>query len=336
MDDVLLLHNTFGNENDPLYLSRSGVMDQVSAVAESLDSIGAKYEIAAVENIKHLTEMLCGYKQTLIFNLAEEFLCSIEQACYVPAICRAFGKSCTGNDTSALLLGQNKVNAKNIFLGAGLDCPTGTVINPNQLIDIEGLEPDTYFIKPAFCDASEGITEESVVVLPKEIGRATKLIRKLHERFNQPVIVEQYIPNRELNVSVIQDGNKVRVAAIAEIDFSAFAPEQSKIVDYSAKWEEGSFGYENTPRKIPADLTEAQYEQVEQMALAAWRALGCRDYTRVDFRLDNDNNPYLLEINPNPDISLVGGFAAALEYASIPYKRFVEIMLNNAAERLKK
>ncbi len=334
MDDVLLLHNTFGDEKDPLYMSRAGVMDQVNAVAESLNSIGVKYEVAAVENIKNLTELLGGYRQKLIFNLAEEFLCAIDQACYVPAICKAFGKSCTGNDTSALLLGQNKINAKNLFLGAGLECPVGTVINPNQLIAIEGLKPDTYFIKPAFCDASEGITEESVVVLPEEIDRAAKLIKKLHLRFNQPVIIERYIPHRELNVSVMQDGDKVRVLAIAEIDFSAFAPDQSRIVDYSAKWEEGSFGYENTPRKIPADLTEAQYEKVEQMALSAWRALGCRDYTRVDFRMDNDNNPYVLEINPNPDISLVGGFAAALEYASIPYKSFVETMLNNAAERL--
>lgn len=252
----------------------------------------------------------------------------------MPAICRAFGKSCTGNDTSALLLGQNKINAKNIFLGAGLDCPDGTVIHPNQPIAIEKLKPDTYFIKPAFCDASEGITEESVAVLPEEIERAVKLIKKLHQRFNQPVIIERYIPHRELNVSVMQNGDKVCVLAIAEIDFSAFAPGQSRIVDYSAKWEEGSFGYENTPRKIPADLSDAQREQVEQMALAAWTALGCRDYTRVDFRLDNANNPYILEINPNPDISLVGGFAAALEYASIPYKKFVETMLNNAGKRL--
>ena len=335
MDDVLLLHNTFGDENDPLYMSRAGVMDQVNAVAESLNSIGAKYEVVAVENIKHLTELLGGYRQKLIFNLAEEFLFSIEQACYVPAICKAFGKSCTGNDTPALLLGQNKINAKNIFLGAGLDCPDGTVINPNQPIAIESLVPDTYFIKPAFCDASEGITEESVVVLPEEIDRAAKLIKKLHRRFNQPVIVERYIPHRELNVSVMQDGDKVRVLAIAEIDFSEFSPSQFRIVDYSAKWEEGSFGYENTPRKIPADLTDAQSAQVEQMALAAWRTLGCRDYTRVDFRLDNYNKPYILEVNPNPDISLVGGFAAALEYASVPYERFVETMLNNAANRLK-
>lgn len=334
MDDVLILYNTFGDVNDPFYMSRSGVMDQVSAVTESLDRIGVKYDIASVEDIKHLTEILGRYRQRLIFNLAEEFVCSIEQANYVPAICKAFGKSCTGNDTPALLIGQNKVKAKAILLGAGLECPAGTVINPNQRINFENLKPDTYFIKPAFCDASEGITEKSVAVLPKDSARVEELIKKLHKSFNQPVIIEQYIPHRELNVSVIQDGDNVKVVAIAEIDFSAFAPNQSRIVDYSAKWEEGSFGYENTPRKIPADLTDDQYAQIEQIALAAWETLGCRDYTRVDFRLDNDNNPYILEINPNPDISLFGGFAAALAYASIPYERFVETMLNNAAGRL--
>ena len=114
-----------------------------------------------------------------------------------------------------------------------------------------------------------------------------------------------------------------RVLPLAEIDFSAFSDKQLKLVDYEAKWVKESFGYNNTPRIIPAPLAEPVAEKVRHLALQAWDALGCRGYARVDFRLDEKDNPYVLEVNPNPDISPDAGFAAALEAAKIPYEQFV-------------
>jgi D-alanine-D-alanine ligase len=101
-------------------------------------------------------------------------------------------------------------------------------------------------------------------------------------------------------------------------------------VDYAAKWLPDSFAYQNTPRVIPARLTRRQADAVRQLALGAWHAMGCRGYARVDMRLNAAGRPQVLEVNPNPDISLDAGFAAALEAGGIPYEEFVEAAIEVA------
>lgn len=331
---VLIIHNTFGEPGDALYESRAGVMDQVRAVEAGCGRLGIAFETVAVADLRHLTAVLDGRQERLVFNLAEEFLGDVLQASFVPGVCRAFGTSCTGNDTPALLLAQNKIQAKALLAGCDLPVPQGTVVTPGDALDAAHLPAGGYILKPAFCDASEGITAESVVRLPDENDRAASLVASLHREFSQSVIVEQYIPAKELNVSVIETDGKPLVMPLAEIDFSAFADGQHKIVDYAAKWDAGSFGFHNTPRKIPADLPADVAERVRELAKAAWAALGCRDYVRVDFRLDERLNPYILEVNPNPDISPDAGFAAALDAGGIAYERFVAMMLENAEGRV--
>ncbi len=333
MESVLILHNTFGDAGDELYESRAGVMDQVQAVAQALAALGVGFEILAVENLRHLTAILSGRRETVIVNLAEEFLDSIQEACYVPAVCRAFGKSCTGSDTPALLLAQNKIFAKAVLLGEGLPCPQGIAVAAGQKPDWHRLPAGRYIAKPAFCDASEGISAESVFVLPDERQAAEMLLDKLHRQFAQPVIVEQFIPARELNVSVIQHGGRTDVMPLAEIDFSAFSDAQPRIVDYDAKWRKESFGYSHTPRRIPADIPPQTAGRIAQLAAAAFETLGCRDYARVDFRLDQQLHPYILEVNPNPDISPDAGFAAAIAAGGLSYGDFIHAIITNAHHR---
>lgn len=333
MDRVLIIHNTFGSPDDPLYQSRAGVMDQVNAVEQSLIKLGVDYQIVPVEDLKHLTALLGSRCEKLLFNLAEEFTGSAD-ACYVPAVCNAFGKTCTGNDTPALLLSLNKTHAKSILSQAGLPCPQGTVCHPGQPVDLSHLPAGRYILKPACSDASEGITADSVVELGADLQKAAKYIRGLHAQFGQPVIVEQFIGARELNVSVIENNGKPTVMPLAEIDFSAFDDSMHRIVDYAAKWQPDSFGFNNTPRKIPAELPETVAQHVRSLAVAAWQTLGCRDYGRVDFRLDENLSPYILEINPNPDISPDAGLAAAIVAGGMSYERFVWTMLTNAQTRM--
>lgn len=331
MDNVLILHNQFDENDETFQESRAGVMDQVQAVADSLDKLGLESEILAVENLRRLVSLLRRRNEKLIFNLIEEFSGSIREACAVPALCEAFGAGCTGNGTEALFLAQNKVRAKAILCAAGLPCPAGVGVQPGSCCSFENLPEGMYIIKPACCDASEGIGTDSVVQIPSTEAEAR--IRRIHEQFGQTAIVEQFIPSRELNVSVIETAGRPRVLPLAEIDFSAFPEGQLRIVDYQAKWVKESFGYNHTPRIIPAPLDEAVAEDIRMLAGRAWSALGCSGYARVDFRLDTQNRPFILEVNPNPDISPDAGFAAALAAADIPYERFVWMMLQNAVVR---
>ena len=333
---ILILHNTFGRPGDALYDSRAGVMDQVRAVEAACRSLGYPYHTQAIDDVRHLTRVLTTGSRRLILNLIEEFTSDLQQASLVPAVCRAFGSSCTGNDTTALLLAQNKIQAKALLAGCGLPTPEGTVVRPGAQPDTSALPPGKYILKPAFCDASEGIDVNSVVRLPEQSDRTHLQVASLHRQFAQPVLIERYIPARELNVSVVQCDGQPRVMPLAEIDFSAFDDSRPRIVDYGAKWDAASFAFHHTPRKIPADLPSRIADEVRRLAAAAWNVLGCRDYVRVDFRLDERLNPYIIEVNPNPDITPEAGFAAALTAGGIAYERFVEMMLDNAQRRLMK
>jgi ribosomal protein S18 acetylase RimI-like enzyme len=158
----------------------------------------------------------------------------------------------------------------------------------------------------------------------------------VHETFHQAALVEQFVGSRELNVSVLRRGRRTEVLPIAEIDFGAFGPERPRIVDYAAKWLPHSFEYRNTPRIIPAPLDPRLADRIRHYALAAWRAVGCRDYARVDLRMDDHGQVTILEVNSNPDVSPEAGFSAALAAAGIPYREFVLAMVRNAAARLRR
>ena len=121
---------------------------------------------------------------------------------------------------------------------------------------------------------------------------------------------------------------------LAEIDFSAFDDSRPKIVDYSARMGCRFICVSPYAAKDSADLPSETAEQVRRLAATAWEVLGCRDYIRVDFRLDERLCPYIIEVNPNPDISPEAGFAAALTAGGVSYEHFVDRMLGNARERL--
>ncbi len=328
MESVLVLYNRIDSLGPSFVESRSGVLDQVQAVLSALDKLGIEADALAVESLQHLVNLLKLRKEKLIFNLIEEFPGSIRDACAVPALCEAFGAGCTGNGTEALFLAQDKVCTRAILSAAGLPCPAGVAVEPGRPLPEDRIKEGLYIIKPAFCDASEGIGPDSVVRIPS--ARAHEKVRRIHEQFRQTAIVEQFIPNRELNVSVLEVAGKPRVLPLAEIDFSAFPKDKPRLVDYQAKWIKESFEYAHTPRIIPAPLEEPLAEKIRSLAIAAWRTLGCNGYARVDIRLDEHDKPFLLELNPNPDISPDAGFAAALQAAQIPYERFVWMMLQNA------
>jgi D-alanine-D-alanine ligase len=334
MENVLVLYNQVPGGDPAFQESRAGVMDQVKAVSESLEKLGIEAEVLPVESLQHLVSLLKLREEKLIFNLIEEFSGSIRDACAVPALSEAFGAGCTGSGTEALFLAQDKARTRAILIAAGLPCPAGVAVEPGRPLPADRLKEGLYIVKPAYCDASEGIGPDSIVRIPSD--QAKEQVRRIHEQFKQAAIVEQFIPARELNVSVIEVLGKPRVLPLAEIDFSAFPEDKPRLVDYQAKWVKDSFEYSHTPRVIPAPLDEPVAEKVRSLAVAAWGALGCSGYARVDFRLDEHDRPFILEVNPNPDISPDAGFAAALQAAEIPYERFVWMMLQNAlAARIK-
>lgn len=333
---VLILYNTprLAVAGGVRVESDASVLDQVDAVAHSLERLGLAYRRADIKYFRQLPELLVKSPELLVFNLVEGFQMRPEEANLVPAVCQAFHKGCTGNDTPALVLGLDKWRTKSILKHAGVPSPAGVLVAPGDPVPpIEG-PAGKVIVKPMANDASEGIDADCVVD-SADTAKVKAVVERLHKSFNQPVLIEPFIGKRELNVSVLQRGNRIDVMPLAEIDFSAFDDGKPPIVTYAAKWLPETFEYQNTPRIIPAPIPKRVADKVRRIARHAWEALGCRDYVRVDLRLTEELEPVVLEVNPNPDISPEGGFASAIEAAGMTYDMFVKTILENALTRLK-
>ncbi|MEI6564600.1 MAG: GNAT family N-acetyltransferase [bacterium] len=333
-EPILILHHAIPAPGSCQSVeSDAGVMDEVQAVAKALDALSWPARVAAVESLSGLPTLLQNAKERLIFNLVENFPGRPADAMQVPTVCEAFGKECTGNDSTSQVLALDKWRTKAVLKAANLPVPAGVIIPPDRRSAASyTLPPPPWIVKPLFADASEGIHASSVI--PGGLPALMKAVARVHRDFKHPALVEQFFGTREINISVFQDGNKVKTLPIAEIEFRGYGKNRPHIVDYAAKWHTESFEYKNTVRVIPAILDKAIARRLSEAALAAWHTMGCRDYARVDFRLDENGHFVILEINPNPDISPDSGFAAALAAAKIPYPEFVKRVCHNAQARL--
>jgi D-alanine-D-alanine ligase len=190
-------------------------------------------------------------------------------------------------------------------------------------------------IKPAREDASVGITRASVVT-----DRAALDAGVLHilDQYRQPALVEEYIEGREIYVSLLGrvDG-ELQVFPFFEIDFSAMPADRPKIVSFEGKWVEDSVEYKGTRPVRCEGLSSDLRDKVAQTALDAFRSIGLRDYGRMDIRLSADGTPYVIDVNPNCDLSdLAGGFSRAAKAGGLSYKdvilRLMSLSLSRRAE----
>ncbi len=261
-----------------------------------------------------------------LINLCEGYFGRPQWESNVAGIFELLGLSYTGNGAKTLAICQDKFKAKAVLKAAGL--PTA----PAQLL-LTGDEPlelrFPLIVKPNAEDASLGIYPDSVV---REEGALRRQVRRCLENYGPPVLVEAYIDGREFNVSVMENGETTPLP-VSEIDFSAMPKDMPRILGYEAKWFEDDPLYQKTPPVCPAVLDDETRVKLQGLAATAFRTMGCRDYARVDFRMDAKGRPFILEVNPNPDISTNAGFARALKAAGIEYADFWGLMVKNALAR---
>jgi D-alanine-D-alanine ligase len=332
---VVVLHNMpRSGAREPGFLwyeSDAGIMSEVERVTGTLQELGVPYHTVGIRQLSDLKRYLAGTTDRLIFNLVEGLQGCERGIDLVPTIVRSFNKGCTGSDSECLALCLDKGRTKMVLRAAGVPTPRAICVPVGRTACLETLPHQRLIVKPLRADGSEGIDSESVVEGP---GRdLEKAVRRVHGQFAQPALVERFIAGREVNVSIVQHGDELQVLPLAEIEFSAFPEDKPYILDFAAKWLPGTFQFENTHRKIPAELPSTTAVEIRRLALIAWKATGCEDYARVDFRIDHEGHPFVLEVNPNPDIGADSGFAAALEAAEISYARFIYQRLSAAHDR---
>ncbi|MCK5237027.1 MAG: ATP-grasp domain-containing protein [Deltaproteobacteria bacterium] len=265
----------------------------------------------------------------LIFNLCEGAFGYSAYEMNVAAILELFNLKFTGSGALTLGIALNKGWTKDVLKGAGV--PTADYVLLNDYP--ESWELGLAFplmVKPACEDASLGIEVSSIVHNEAELeARVDYVFRE----FEQSVLVERYIEGREFNISVFGNYDDVTTFPPSEIDFSGIPEGEPKICCYEAKWVEESPKYKKTMPMCPADVDEELQEKLEDVAMRAYDVMGCKDYARVDMRVDGDNNVYVLEVNPNPDISTDAGLARGAKAYELSYNELIVEIVTSAAGR---
>lgn len=319
--------------NDP-YFSGKGVysgteedvLREVQAVFKALEESGHVVEpLPVTDDFSTFFKDISLKNLDVVFNLCERMWDDSSGEILMAHLFETMGISFTGSDSRALWLGLNKDKAKTALSLFGIRTPHFKMFATKK----DALDDLNFplIIKPNLEDGSLGI-ESTCVVL--DVKSLRKKVKAMLEEFKRPVIVEEYIDGREFNVSILGD----TAIAVGEVEFNL--PEgEPKVVTYNAKWVKESNEYKNTTTVCPANLNKKTEKGIKDIALKASKAIGCRDYARVDMRMDSLGNVFVIEVNPNPDISPESGFSKALKAAGITYQGFVNQVIGFAIQRKK-
>lgn len=318
-----------GAEADPENRAREdveNVADHLLAVLAghgiSTSAVGVHDDVAvAMSDIR-------AASPDIVFNLCESICGDSRFEPLLPMLLEKEGIAFTGSGSLALSLALHKDRTKEILRARQVPTPGAVLVaHPGEPVAL----PFPLIVKPSREDASVGIYSESVVA-----DRAALDARVAHviTQYRQPALVEQYIEGREIYVSLLgQAAAPPQVLPLFEIDFSGLPADRPRIVSFEGKWVESSVEYKGTT-PVRCQLSPDLQQRVAAVARAAFEAIELRDYGRVDIRLDAAGTPYVIDVNPNCDLSHeAGGFARAARAAGLTYDEVVLRILDLAGER---
>ncbi len=318
------------NEPKEIDLSEKSFLKELNIIKRSLLEFYTEVETLAIyRDVQKSINNINKFNPDVIYNFVEsvEGIASYEWC--IAGLFELLGFEYTGCNPASLGNCLNKARAKNILTSRGIKTPQHITLKPNARFTKKDITINyPAIIKLLSEDASIGISEYSVVNNYTELRKQFKF---LTETYRQDVILEEYIKGRELNIAVL--GNNV--LPVSEIDFKGLPKGLPSIVTYDGKWIEDSVYYKHTKPVCPVELNERIKNKIIKIAIDAFEALSCRDYARIDVRLDKKNVPYVIEVNPNPDISTDSGFARAAAAAGISHKELLNTIANFALSRKK-
>ncbi len=314
----------FNQPNDNALQDELDVLDQVNFIEKNLNLLGIETFRKGITNdfMKEVTA-LAADKPDFVFNLVESIDNKGELCYFIPALLNMYSIPYSGNPLESLFITTSKALTKITLTKAGINNPQG--FSPSEYKKL--IPGKRYIIKPVWEDGSLGITGDSVFIYQSGYESRLKEYKDTHW------LIEEYIDGREFNISLIYSEKGPEVLPPAEIIFHNYTEDKPRIVDFKAKWETGSFEYENTIRDFPDDdLDPVLKERIISVALQCWNEFRLKGYARVDMRIDSDDTPYVIEVNANPCLSPDGGVVAAIIAAGLPFTNVLQriiIDLNN-------
>lgn len=314
MKVLLLCHKSFVPENKvrSVAYADNSIWRTEYYVREALKRLAYQVKICAIDDsLEPLRNEIKKFKPDIVFNMVEEFAGEGLLESYIVSYLESIGQAFTGCKSIGLILAKNKLAAKIILKEAKILSP-GNKKYPKivKLVDEE---------------SSRGISDESIV---KNKAEEKKQIIKLKNEFNSAIFSEEYIRGRELHVAVLTQKGKYWASPIWETTFGKKSG--AKIISEKVKW---NFSYRikmgiqlEPAKKIELGLIK----KIQNTAINACRALEVMGYARVDIRLTNKNEVYVLEVNPNPDISYGDEFAECVRSGGTEYDKLIEKIVSEA------
>ncbi len=306
--------------------SAGDMVDEIEcaeAIAEALESQGHRVRLVPVNKKNWLKAV-----QTpgdVVFNQVQDETWEL----YMKVAKRLdyLGKAQFGIDRQSLKFVLKKAFLKRKLQRLGLSTPKFKIYNrASKFTDNRSLEYPV-IVKPSGTHAGLGISQDSVVIDRQELEERVKYLFK---NYSGEVVAEEYIEGREIHVSVIGNGRRTITLPYAELEFKGAFADNWDIYTYNAKWEEKSWEYWDARVGAPAKVSRKLDAKIEKLALKAYRALGCRDITRFDMRIDAKDNVYILDVNLCPSINPKDDQDATLksiEALDWTYEEFVETLV---------
>jgi D-alanine-D-alanine ligase len=283
-------------------------------VAEALVKLGHEPVLHVLDGSIKGLHALARTECDLVFNLSESFggndLADFCIASYLELLNRKY----TGAGARGLMLAQDKALAKKIFAFHGIQTPVFATVFRGRLDFSHHLEFPV-IVKPAREDGSIGIEFNAVVHSIRELMERIDL---LHQNFDSPVLIEEYVEGREMYVGILGNGNLAPLPVV-ELDLSRLPEGIPRIASSEVKWRKGTSIYRDTKSRIVDDLPDETVALLQQTAVAAYQALDLRDYGRIDMRLRPNGRVAVIEANPNPWLSSRAEFVMAARKSGRTY-----------------
>ncbi|MDB4905822.1 MAG: hypothetical protein JWO05_606 [Gemmatimonadetes bacterium] len=317
---IVILHTA--DALDP----RDPVLDQLDGALREAGHATAFVALGA--SVSEVVRALEAEAAELVVNVAESFDGRSALESNVAGLLNLLGLRYTGSSPAGLLMAGDKSLTKKLLGFHGIQSPAFTTMWRGA-VDWSGELQFPLIVKPPQEDASIGITSASVVHDLKELfGR----MDALQTEFRSPVLVEQYIEGREFYVGVL--GNVDAMALpIIELDFTGFPDDRPRIASWDAKWEEAGAEYKGTRSVFAEGLDEALALRMQQVAVDAFHALRLRDYARIDLRVTDAGEIYVIEVNPNCYLEREAEFARSAAKAGTEYPALVSRIVELASAR---